>query len=165
VGFVTDDSSTPESSIDRQAALSFVHTLGNPQLTLVKLAAERFMPDAAPTTNYVHQLGFAYQDAAVYYRHEVEATMIAEDGSTQVAKVTATVLAAFQLVAEALEPPSAVVEFFGDTSVPLITTPFLREVISTTASRLGILGVSLPLALARIDPELILTSKSLTVSH
>lgn len=109
----------------------------------VRVAGERRMSGQAPQTHYSLGAGFdVNDDATVRFRYDVLAQLTDEEGKADYGSVEASVILSGR---STIHPDSRCLVRFGRTSGAFMTHPYLRELIATTAIRLGFTGVAMPL--------------------
>jgi hypothetical protein len=120
---------------------AYVAGLQIQEVQVVRLFAERLQVGPAATNQFEMQAGYQRPDAStVHYRYDVIAHIAGEEGN-ELARIEAAVVVG--MVGQPGDDQT--VERFGATSGAMIAHPFLREVVASTALRLGVWGVVLPL--------------------
>lgn len=120
---------------------SFVAALQLIGIEPVKVLGERMASGIASQTRFELAVGYMLSDDAIQYRYDLTAHFL--DGSgIALGSASASILL---VVSNAPTTDVACIEHFGATSGALMVHPYLREVIASTAQRLGFPGVLLPM--------------------
>jgi hypothetical protein len=132
-----------------EAYSAFVQALTLESIDVVKLNAERRAPGDASHTRF--ELSAAWQRAEdrMLWRYEVVAHLTDPDENDYGTVEAAVIVSARSDV----EPDLAALQQFGMTSGSFMAHPYLREVIASTALRLGFSGVLLPVLTQQPAPE------------
>lgn len=129
-----------EAAIDVATYNAFVGSLQLAGIELVKIHGERTAPGTATQTRFDLAAGYMQDSGSLQYRYDVAAHFLDEAGAP-LGNASASVL----LVArDVIATDVACIEHFGATSGALMAHPYLREVIASTAQRIGFPGVLLP---------------------
>lgn len=126
---------------DISAYNSFVATLHLTGIELIKVHGERMASGAASQTRFDLTVGYMYNDDEIQYRYDLVAHFL-DDAGTALGNASASVLL---VASSAPTTDAACIEHFGATSGALMVHPYLREVIASTAQRIGFPGVLLPM--------------------
>lgn len=134
----------PEFTVEQYNGL--VRRLRLRSLEVTNLSAQKFGAGPSPETNY--QIASSYvqdlEQGVLLYRFDVGAELLGSSDEEVVARVEGSVVAAYE-VRDGQHPiPAELCEAYGTMSVPFVVHPYLRELISNTAARLGFLGVTMP---------------------
>ena len=129
-----------EAAIDVATYNAFVASLQLAGIELVKIHGERTAPGTAAQTRFDLAAGYMQDSGSLQYRYDVTAYFLDETG-TPLGNASASAL----LVAHnVIGTEATCIEHFGATSGALMAHPYLREVIASTAQRIGFPGVLLP---------------------
>lgn len=126
---------------DTSAYNSFVAALHLTGIELIKVHGERMASGAASQTRFDLTVGYMLSDGAIQYRYDLAAHFL-DDAGIVMGNASASVLL---VASNAPTTDVACVEHFGATSGALMVHPYLREVIASTAQRIGFPGVLLPM--------------------
>lgn len=141
---MNDSAPIPPFTVEQYNAL--VRRLKLRNLEVTKLTAQKLAPGPSPETNY--QISSTYvqdlENSVLFYRFDVGAQLLGRSDDDVVATVEGTVVAVYEVRDGAEEIPPALCEAYGTMSVPFVVHPYLRELVSSTAARLGFLGVTMP---------------------
>jgi len=117
-------------------------------IEIVRLSAERRLSGVAPASRYELAAGWTAEDGFIYWRYDLTAHLT-DDDAADYGDVQASVLIRGEHRGQ--DTDAACIERFGATSGTIMAHPYLREVIATTALRLGFPGVMLPMITAQPD--------------
>jgi hypothetical protein len=126
---------------DTSAYNSFVAALRLTGIELIKVHGERMASGAASQSRFDLAVGYMLGDGAIQYRYDLSAHFL-DDAGIALGDASASVLL---IASNAPTTDVAFVEQFGATSGALMVHPYLREVIASTAQRIGFPGVLLPM--------------------
>jgi hypothetical protein len=126
---------------DTSAYNSFVAALHLMGIELIKVHGERMASGAASQTRFDLAVGYMLGDGTIQYRYDLAAHFL-DDAGIAFGNASASVLL---VASNAPTTDVACIEHFGTTSGALMVHPYLREVIASTAQRLGFPGVLLPM--------------------
>jgi len=132
---------TAQAEVDLAAYNAFVASMQLGGIELIKIHGERTAPGTASQTRFDLAAGYTQDDGSVHYRYDVTAHFLDETG-TSLGNASASVLLIVRDV-DAVDV-SCIVRF-GATSGALMAHPYLREIIASTAQRIGFSGVLLPM--------------------
>lgn len=142
------DPSGGSGSADQYSAWLAGLELGS--IEVVRLQAERRLSGVAPISRYELAAGWTVEENQIFWRYDLTAHLT-DDANSDYGDVQTSVL--LRAVHSEPEADPACIERFGATSGTMITHPYLREVVATTALRLGFPGVMLPMITARPDEQ------------
>ncbi|MCW2608438.1 MAG: hypothetical protein JWO60_3131 [Frankiales bacterium] len=142
------DQVTAAAEPDPQRYNTWLEGLSLSVIEVVAVQAERRRSGPAPATQYQLGAGWSVEENWLFWRYDVTAHLTDDDG-TDYGDVQASVLLRGQHRGDDTDP--ACMERFGATSGTIMAHPYLREVIATTALRLGFVGVMLPMITAQPD--------------
>lgn len=136
---MTADTGTAEPDVARYNA--YVEAVDVTEIEIARVLGERRAKGRPAESHF--DLATAFQRAGddVIYRYELRCTIV-DDAPVELGHVETVVLVHTRAVGDA---PDDVVDRFAATSGTTIAYPFLREVLASTAQRLGFPGVLLPL--------------------
>ena len=120
---------------------AFVAALHLTGIDLIKIQGERMVSGAASQTRFDLAVGYMLGDGAIQYRYDLMAHFL-DDAGISLGNASASVLL---LTSNVPSTDVACIEHFGATSGALMVHPYLREVIGSTAQRIGFFGVLLPM--------------------
>jgi preprotein translocase subunit SecB len=150
---MSDIVSVPTFTVDQYNAV--VRRLRLRHLEVTRLSAQKLAPGPSPETNY--QISSTYvqdvENSVLYYRFEVGAQLLGRSDDDVVATVEGTVVAVYEVRDGTDEIPPDICEAYGTMSVPFVVHPYLRELVSSTAARLGFFGVTMPTIVIPSDDE------------
>lgn len=118
-------------------------------IEVVRVHAERRRGGVAPQTAYGLGVGWASEGGRIFWRYDVTAHLT-DDESTDFGEVQVSVVLSVEHDRSDADP--ACLELFGSTSGAMMTHPYLREAVATTALRVGFPGVMMPM-MTTLDPE------------
>lgn len=121
-------------------------TLG--AIEVVRVHAERRRGGVAPQTEYGLGVGWTSEGGRIFWRYDVTAHLT-DDASTDFGEVQVSVVLSVEHERADVDPDC--VELFGTTSGALMTHPYLREAVATSALRVGFPGVMMPM-MTTLDP-------------
>ncbi|HUD40078.1 MAG TPA: hypothetical protein VMR14_24515 [Streptosporangiaceae bacterium] len=129
------------SEFDPAAYNAFIGGLDLAAIELVKVSGERTVVGIATQSRFELTASYMQDDAVIYFRYEATAHFT-DDHEVVLGIVSASI----QLTARTAAAVSgAYLEQFGGTSGAFMAHPYLREVIASTAQRIGFPGVLLPM--------------------
>lgn len=141
VDLVAGEQATNEP--DPAAYNAFLGSANLVGINVVAISGERRASGDAPMTEVDLHAAFQCEEPYIHYRFDVVANLTDEDG-TDFGSVNASVIVTLSVP----ELPSReCVEMFGATSATMMAHPYLREVVASTAQRLGFPNVLLPMIL------------------
>jgi hypothetical protein len=126
---------------DAPAYNSFVAALQLMGIEAVKVHGERMASGAASQTRFDLAVGYMLGEGAIQYRYDLAAHFL-DDTGIALGSASASVLL---VASNAPTTDVACIEHFGTTSGALMVHPYLREIIASTAQRIGFPGVLLPM--------------------
>jgi hypothetical protein len=144
---VSSDVDAPEVSTSAEAAIgvatynAFAASLELAGIELVKIHGERTAPGAATQTRFDLAAGYTQDSGSLQYRYDVTAHFLDKAGIPLGNASASALLVAHNVIGT----DAACIEHFGATSGALMAHPYLREVIASTAQRIGFPGVLLPM--------------------
>lgn len=128
---------------DPEEFAAFVSRLELGRIQVAKIVANRVAEGEAAETNFETRIGFLADDDAIHWRFDCSATILgAEDETLGVVEVGVIVTAEYS---GQPTPTPEIMAKFGETSAGFMATPFLREAIASTAQRIGLPNVLLPM--------------------
>jgi hypothetical protein len=135
------NASTSAAEIDPATYNAFVTDLELVGMELVKVHGERMAAGTPAQAMFNVTLGYTQSDDLIHYRYDL-AAHLTDDQGVMLGSAEASVLLTARTTG-AVDPKY--VEHFGGTSGALMTHPYLREAIASTAQRIGFPGVLLPM--------------------
>lgn len=130
-----------EAAIDVATYNAFVASLQLAGIELVKIHGERTAPGTATQTRFDLAAGYMQDSGSLQYHYDVTAHFLDEAGAPLGNASASVLLVAHDIIATDV----ACIEHFGATSGALMAHPYLREVIASTAQRIGFPSVILPM--------------------
>jgi hypothetical protein len=126
---------------DSSAYNSFVAALQLMGIEPVKVHGERMASGVALQTRFDLGVGYMLGDGSIQYRYDLAAHFL-DDAGIALGNASVSVLL---IASNAPTTDVSCIEHFGATSGALMVHPYLREVIASTAQRIGFPGVLLPM--------------------
>jgi len=137
-----DLKSVTREPVDSKEYNDFVASVELAGINVLGVAGERRLAGEAPQTRFEWAAAYQIEDFIVHYRFDASGHLNDKDGKDY-GEVSAVVVVSLTLT----QPPpgAACVERFGNQSAAMMAYPYLREVLASTALRLGFGGVLLPM--------------------
>jgi hypothetical protein len=132
---------------------AFIEAVELDGVDVVDLAATRHALGQADSATFEVDGGHQVADGALFVRFEVRAAATKESGDAveSVADLKVALVLRFAIGGEV--PPDTVLQRFLATTANLVAQPYLRENLYALSNRLGLEGITLPLAKARATSE------------
>lgn len=137
------DRAQGESLVDAEVYNAFVSAVTLDRIEVVKVMAERRAPGDVVSTDFDLEASYLIGERSLHWRFDCTATAQDDDGET-LGDVEASVLVTMEY-GGGDEPSEMVMRQFASSSVVFLAYPYLREAIATTALRIGLPDVLLPL--------------------
>jgi hypothetical protein len=128
------------AELDSATYNAFVADFELAGIELVKIHGERTAVGVSTQTRFDLTASYMRDEGVIHYQYEVTAHFV-DDQDTALGNATASIQVTIRTDVAVNE---ACIEQFGGTSGALIAHPYLREVIASTAQRIGFQGVLLP---------------------
>ena len=127
--------------VDAAVYNAYVAAVDVIEVEVARVLGERHAKGRPAESHFALGSAFMRDGDAVVYRYELKCTIV-DDEAVELGHVDTVVLVHTQAT---VDVPDDVLQQFAGTSATMVAYPFLREVLASTAQRLGFPGVFLPL--------------------